>query len=101
MEPLTAPTLDLEGFLRALREAALPPETPVLVAVGGWGVEGHDRIGLVVLDGAPPRVLADAYLPARDVDKLVKRMACARPRARTRQGGWNTMHLTGWSFLCY
>ena len=85
-------TLDIDGFL-----AALPAgEGSILVAAGGFGVTDHDRVGLITLDGAP-RVLEDAYLPSRNLDELVGRIARARPRARARKGGWNTMHATAWT----
>jgi hypothetical protein len=92
---MTARMLDIDGFVAAAH--GLPDELELLVAKGGFGVEKHDRIGLVTVEDAP-RVLEDAYLPSRDLDELVRRLAHARPRARARRGGWNTMHATAWSF---
>jgi hypothetical protein len=94
---VAARTLDVAGFLGALGEARLAGDVAVLVALGGWGVEGHERVGLIALEDKP-RVLEDAYLPSSACDGLVWDIARARPKARARKGGWNTMHATGWSF---
>jgi hypothetical protein len=76
--------LGIDDFVKSLP----PGAAPLLVAVGGFGVEGEDRIGLLTFDG---RVHADAYLPRGEIDGLISRIAAAR------KGGWNTMHATSWS----
>src|SRR5258706_3372966 len=87
--------LSSDGFIAAL--PALDERLELLVATGGFGVTDHQRIGLITVED-PPRVLEDAYLPTRDLDELLRRLRHARPKARARKGGWNTMHATGWGF---
>lgn len=89
-------TLQVDAFAAAFERSRPEGRAGVLVAVGGWGVEGHDRIGLIVLGGRP-RVVEDAYLPSSEIEALQRRIARLHEGGATRRGAWNTMHATRWT----
>lgn len=88
--------LDLDRFVAAFERSRPREEDELLLAVNGWGVEGHDRIGLLALEERP-RLIEDAYLPTRDIDALLQRLSGARLARPARRGGWHTMHATAWT----
>lgn len=92
---MTARTLDIDGFVAAFERAPPGEGVEALIAAGGWGVDGHDRIGLFALEERP-RLLEDAYLPSGELGALWLRIARARSTGAVRRGGWDTMHATGW-----
>jgi hypothetical protein len=91
---VTAQTLDIDGFVAAFEREPPGEGVEALLAAGGWGVEGHDRIGLIALEERP-RLLEDAYLPSGEIHSLWLRIVRARSKGAVRRGGWDTMHATG------